>query len=106
MPSTIQQQPISIQPSPRPSIHSTTSANQSKTITPVESVLETRTPRNKRIVERAVYRPASNIGRPYNFIIESVEEPTVLLDQVQRYGNHILLLDQTASQHRQLNTFR
>jgi hypothetical protein len=98
-----QQQPIAIQPSPRPS---TITSNQSKTATPVDFMSGTTTPHTSRIVERAVYRPASNIGRPYNFIIESAEESNILLDQVQRYGNQLLLLDAAARQHREINSSR
>jgi hypothetical protein len=91
------------QPIPR---SSTVSSNHSKTATPVESMSGTTTSRNLRFVERAIYRPASNIARPYNFIIESVEESTALLDQVQRYGNQLLFLDETAQQNREINNHR
>jgi hypothetical protein len=108
MPHTIQQQqrPIATQPSPAPSVPSSISSLQSKTMTPVDILSGTTTPRSTRLVERAIYRPASNVGRPYNFIIESVEEPNALLDQVQRYGEQLLLLDETNHYHREINSFR
>lgn len=87
------QQSRLLQPSPRASVHSTPSARQSKNATPVEVLLGVSTPQGSRVVER-----------PYNFIVESVEEPAMLLGQVQRYGNQLLILDETARRHRETNT--
>jgi hypothetical protein len=102
MPRQIQRrQTIPTQMIPRPS---TLSFNHSKTATPVES--RTTTPHNPRLFERAVFRPASNIARPYNFISKSTEESSTVLGQVQRYENQLLLLDETAEQHREINSHR
>jgi hypothetical protein len=99
-------QPISAEQRSRSSTRSSKLSQQSKTIKPAETLPETTTSRSSRIVERAIYRPASNVGRPYNFVVESVEEPTILHDQVQRYGNQLLSLDETARDHREINSFR
>lgn len=64
----------------------------------------TTTPVSKRIIERAVFRPASAVGRPYDFIVESVEESTEILQQVARYGTEILALDELAPQHHEGNS--
>ena len=59
-------------------------------ITPVENQSKASTPHQTRIIERAVFRPASAVGRPYDFIVESVEESTDLMQQVELYGSELL----------------
>jgi hypothetical protein len=94
-----QLQPSPVQPSPIPSMYSTASAHSMQTMTPTEGIQGSGT----RVVERAVFRPASIVGRPYNFVVESVQESTALLRQVERYGTQLLLLDEKAQQHRVMN---
>lgn len=100
------QQSTIIQTTPISSIYSASSATQPKNPTPIQLLSGTSTPRGPRIVERAVYRPASNIGRPYNFIVESVEEPATLLGQVQRYGNQLMVLDETTRRQHETSNVR
>jgi len=97
---------ISIQPSPRSSTRSSKSSETSKTTKSIETAPETPTLDSARIVERAVYRTASNGGRPYNFTVESVEEANMSHDQVQRYGNQLHSLDGRARDHREINSYR
>lgn len=102
MPRSVQQGQVNSTPSTLSSV----SSHNSNNVTVVDNSPESATPHYKRVIERAVYRPASNIGRPYNFIIESVEEPSVLLDQVYRYGNQLLVLDATAHQRGEVGNTR
>jgi hypothetical protein len=103
-PLSFQQQSEEIRSSSRPSIRSIASPGGSKSATPVQITSRTTTPLQTRIVERAIFRPASSIGRPYNFIVESVEESTEVLQQVERYGPQLLSLDDSARQYRQINS--
>jgi hypothetical protein len=100
------QQSIPSPQSPASLTSSTISSIQSQITTPIEILSGTTTPSSTRIVERAIYRPASNVGRPYDFIVESVEESAALLNQVQRYGPQLLLLDETARHHREKSNHR
>ena len=102
MPRSAQQAQVNATPSTLSSV----SSHQSNSVSVVDNASESATPYSKRVVERGIYRPASNIGRPYNFIIESVEEPSVLFDQVYRYGNQLLVLDATAHHHREIGKNR
>ncbi|UJR27361.1 hypothetical protein I4U23_008653 [Adineta vaga] len=74
------------------------SSNGLRSVTPSETGPRTTTPSQTRIVERAVFRPASAAGRPYDFIVESVEESTELLQQVARYGSQLLSFDDVTRQ--------
>ena len=98
IPRTVQHAQVNSTPPALSSI----SSDQSNVVTLVDNERETAAaaaaPRSTRVMERAIYRPASNMGRPYNFLIESVGEPGVFLDQVYRYGNQFLVLDATAHQ--------
>ena len=95
-----------VQSSPVSSIGSGISPSRSKLLTPIDPASGSTTPQITRVIERAVFRPASTVGRPYNFIIESIQEPTVVLKQVERFGTQLLLLDEKAHEHRQRNLSR
>ncbi|UJR21493.1 hypothetical protein I4U23_024577 [Adineta vaga] len=49
---------------------------------------------NTRIIERAIFRPASTADRPYDFIVETGEESSVILEQVKQYAPELYLLQQ------------
>ena len=99
------QVPIS-QASPVSSIGSAVSRSRSKLLTPIDIASGSSTPQINRVIERAVFRPASTVGRPYNFVVESIQESTVVLKQVERFGAQLLLLDEKAREHRERNLSR
>jgi hypothetical protein len=94
------------QASPVSSIGSAVSRSRSRLLTPIEPASGSTTPQRSRVIERAVFRPASTVGRPYNFIVESIQESTVVLQQVERFGAQLLLLDAKAREHRERNLSR
>lgn len=106
MPNTNSRQDSIGQASPVSSIGSAVSRSRSKLLTPIDSASGSSTPQINRVIERAVFRPASTVGRPYNFVVESIQEPTVVLKQVERFGAELLLLDEKAREHRERNLSR
>ena len=90
-------------PSPALTVRSPFSPARSKLLTPIDPVSGTATPL---IIERAVFRPASSVGRPYNFVVETVEEPTSVMKKVELHGAQLIFLDEVAQELRIRNVSR
>ncbi len=74
-----------------------------KSITPMETIPESTTPKGTRVIDRAVFRPASSTDSSYDIVVDSGGESTAVLQQVERYANHLLYLNQQGNGHREIN---
>ncbi|CAF4930092.1 unnamed protein product, partial [Rotaria socialis] len=61
--------------------------------------------RTPQVVERTIFQPVTDVDEPYNFIVESTEEPVAILKQVERYASQLLFLEQKALEQRLTNGF-
>lgn len=95
---------------PQTNVGSSQGNSASNSKNPSKSTTPTTTPNSGAatplIIERAVFRPASSFGRPYNFLVETIDEPAQVLRTVERYGPQLIQLDQFAQQIRQKNVSR
>jgi len=74
-----------------------------KSITPMETIPESTTPKGTRVIDRTVFRPASSTDSSYDIVVDSGGESTAVLQQVERYANHLLYLNQQGNGHREIN---
>lgn len=106
VPDIVQPRSSSMQSSHRSSVRSTLSPVEFQTFRPIEKIFEASVPHRARTTERTIFRPASAASHPFDFVVESGEEPTVILQQVERYAPQILLLEQKARELREARDFR
>ncbi|CAF1940146.1 unnamed protein product [Rotaria magnacalcarata] len=83
----------------------TVTPNHAQNFTPVQFTQEPEISRTSQVVERTIFRPATAIDEPYNFIVESTEESAAILKQVERYASQLLFLEQKALEQRSMNGF-
>ncbi|CAF1018940.1 unnamed protein product [Adineta steineri] len=60
-------------------------------------------PHTSRVIDRAVFRPASSANRPYDLVVESNDRASVIFQQVKRYSPQLHLLQQQAREYREMN---
>ena len=59
-----------------------------------------------RVLDSAVFRPASAASQTSNFTMESGQESSTTMEQVELYGNPLLFLDEKARENRDMNRHR
>ncbi|CAF0910631.1 unnamed protein product [Rotaria sordida] len=99
MPNRARSQPSPMQPSSISSTRSSVTPNRMQNFTPIGTLLESTIPHTTRATGRTIFRPPSTCGQPYNFIVESAEDSTKLLQEFERYGHQLLLLHDKACEH-------
>ncbi|CAF3376261.1 unnamed protein product [Rotaria socialis] len=97
--------PSQMQSNSMPLGSSTVTPSRVQTFTPVQFTQEPEISRTPQVVERTIFQPVTDVDEPYNFIVESTEEPVAILKQVERYASQLLFLEQKALEQRLTNGF-
>ena len=96
--------PVSIPPPPRVMRNQTPVSNG--TPTQASPLAPSLAPYPARVIDSAVFRPASAASQTFDFTVESFQESAAIMQQVERYGNQLLFLDEQAREHREMNRHR
>ena len=96
--------PVSVPPPPRVMRNQTPVSNG--TPTQASPLAPSLAPYPARVIDSAVFRPASAASQTFDFTVESFQESAAIMQQVERYGNQLLFLDEQAREHREMNRHR
>ncbi|CAF3415172.1 unnamed protein product [Rotaria sp. Silwood1] len=90
------------QPSPKQnnfvaSTRSSFTSNRTQTFTPIGTASGTTIPNGTQVKEQTTFPPPSTNNRPYSFIVESYEEPARVLEQFERFGHQLRVIDYSST---------
>ncbi|CAF2412789.1 unnamed protein product [Rotaria sp. Silwood2] len=83
IPNRTQSQPSPIQNNLMVSTRSSVTSNQTQTSIPIVT---------RQAIERTIFRPPPITDQPYGFTVDSIEDPTKLLEQFERFGHQLFVL--------------
>lgn len=73
--------------------------------TPVQFTQEPITAQNAKVTEPLVFKPVTAKNQPYNFVVESSEEPAEVLKKIEFYAPQLLFMEQMSHEQHQVNGF-